>query len=191
MKSAPSCIKCSTPLPVEHLNSGELLPCPSCATPFRVEVFPAFFREAAKGASGEALLIDSEASCFYHAQKRAAVVCSTCGRFLCALCDVELDGAHYCPGCLEAGKDQGKIAAIDNTRHLYDTLALQLAILGLVIFYFSPFTAPMAIYFAWKHRRAPSSIIRNPSKWRWILAIILGVLQLLGWLALVGFLLTR
>src|SRR5687767_9158321 len=98
-KAGPTCGKCRTPLPDEFINADELLPCPSCATGVRTHLFPAFFREAAKGTSGEAVGGESEAGCFYHAEKRASVVCGSCGRYLCALCDMELDGAHYCPSC--------------------------------------------------------------------------------------------
>jgi hypothetical protein len=191
MKAAPSCTKCSTPAPAEFINSGRYQACPKCASLLRIEVFPAYFREEAKGSSGEALLIDSEASCFYHPQKRAAVVCASCGRFLCSLCDLELDGGHYCANCVEVAKEKGKIAAIENTRRLYDTLAVQLSLAGLLIFYFSPVTAPCAIYFAIKHWNTPSSIVRGPSKWRQVTAIVLSSLQLIGWVAVIGFFLTR
>jgi len=190
MKAAPSCTKCSTPLPADLFNSGEYLACLQCNSQLRVEILPAYFREEQKGSAGEALLIDSEASCFYHQQKKAAVVCSSCGRFLCALCDIELDNAHYCSNCLEVAKEKGKLAAIENTRRLYDTLALQLALVGF-IFYFALFTAPLAIYFAVKHWKTPSSVVRGPSKWRQITAIIIASIQLIGVLVLIGFLVTR
>ena len=83
IKAPPACSKCWTPLPADFLNVEEYRACPSCASMVRLEVFPAYFRETAKGSAGEALLADTEASCFYHPQKRASVVCSECGRFLC------------------------------------------------------------------------------------------------------------
>src|SRR5688572_25118384 len=99
MNAAPSCSKCATPLPLEYLNAPDLQPCTSCGAEVRAEIYPAFFRETAVGSAGEVLVVDSEASCFYHLQKRASVVCGSCGRFLCALCDVELEGKHFCPDC--------------------------------------------------------------------------------------------
>lgn len=185
MKAAPSCSKCSTLLPPDFINSGEFVECPICSSPVRVELFPAYFRELAKGSAGEALVIDTEASCFYHPQKKASVVCASCGRFLCALCDLELEGAHYCSSCLETAKEKGKIATIENRRHLYDDIALLLSLGGILIFYFSPVTAPISIYLAVKHWKKPTSIVRRQSKWRFITAIVLSSLQLLGWLALI------
>ena len=83
IKAPPACSKCWTPLPADFLNIEEYRACPSCAAMVRLEVFPAHFRETAKGSAGEALLADTEASCFYHPQKRASVVCSECGRVFC------------------------------------------------------------------------------------------------------------
>jgi hypothetical protein len=190
MKAAPTCTKCSTQIPADYFNSGQYLPCLQCGSELRTEILPAYFREEAKGSSGEALLIDSEASCFYHPQKRAAVICSSCGRFLCALCDLELDNAHYCSNCLEVAKNKGKIAGIENTRRLYDTLALQVALLGFIV-YFTLFTAPFAIYLAVKHWNTPSSVVRRQSKWRQVSAIIIASLQLIGALIATGLILTR
>ena len=48
------------------------------------------------GRSGERILVEGEAACFYHAEKRATVACSACGRFLCALCDLDFSDHHFC-----------------------------------------------------------------------------------------------
>src|SRR3954469_16228717 len=174
IKAPPACTKCWTPLPADFLNIEEYRACPTCAAMVRLEVFPAYFRETTKGSAGEALLADTEASCFYHPQKRAAVVCSECGRFLCSLCDLELDGKHFCASCLEAAKEKNKIASIENRRQLYDVMALQIVLLGFLIPYFSIVTAPTALYFAIKHWKTPSSIVRKgPSRGRLIAAIVL------------------
>jgi hypothetical protein len=190
-RTAPACTKCSTPIPAEFVNTGKLQACPGCDAPLLLEVFPAAFRETAKGQGGEALLADTEASCFYHPAKRAAVVCAGCGRFLCSLCDLELEGAHYCATCLQAAQEKNKIASIENRRTLYDVIVFQLGLVGLLIFYFSPFTAPAAIYLTVKHWRSPQSIVRKRSRWRMIVGVSIAVLQLLGWLALAGYLITR
>ena len=190
-KAPPACTKCWTPLSAELLNVDDYRACPACASMVRVEVFPAYFREIAKGSAGEALLADTEASCFYHPQKRAAVVCSECGRYLCSLCDLDLEGKHFCAGCLESAKEKNKIASIENRRQLYDELALTLVGLGILIPYFAIVTAPLGIYFSIKHWNKPRSIVRKPRKIRFILAITLASLQILAVLALIGFFLTR
>src|SRR5437016_10234951 len=101
------CPRCKAPLAETVFNQARFVPCPACASPLQVEVFPAFFRPITVGRDGEALLVDTESSCFYHPQKKASVPCDACGRFLCALCDCELHGQHYCPTCLETGRKKG------------------------------------------------------------------------------------
>jgi len=169
------------------VNRGELVPCPVCASPLQVEIFPAFFRPIESGRSGDAVLVESEANCFYHPQKKAVIPCEGCGRFLCVLCDCELRGQHFCPQCLEIGKKKGKIRSLENERTLYDSIALGLAVVPLLIFYLTIFTAPMALYVAIRYWHAPRSIVHR-TKVRLVFAIIFASLQLIGWLVAILFL---
>jgi hypothetical protein len=141
---------------------------------------PALLRKPPDLKPGALLKIDIEAGCFYHPQKKAAVHCSACGRFLCALCDVELNGRHFCMSCLESGKSQHKIRNLENERVLYDDIALMVAFFPLLIFYITIFTAPAALFIAIKHWKSPSSIIPR-TKIRFVAAILLSVLQIAGW----------
>jgi hypothetical protein len=178
--AAPPCSKCGAPLNDSLLNQTNLLPCNGCQSLLQVEVFPAYFRRAAAAETGEIVLIDGESSCFYHSNKRAVIPCSSCGRFVCALCDCELNGEHFCPACLEKGKTRGKIKNLDSHRIVYDTIALSLVILPVitVIFWFMMiFTAPMALFVAVRYWNAPRSIIHR-TKIRYILAIIFATLEL-------------
>src|SRR5437763_12452377 len=122
--SSVLCPKCKTPLPAMVLNQLDLTPCPACSVPLQVEIFPALFRRAAAGRDGEAVLVETESTCFYHPQKKAVLPCEACGRFLCVLCDCELHGKHYCPACLEVGRKKRKIKSLETERTLYDSLAL-------------------------------------------------------------------
>ena len=81
----------------------------------------------ATGSIGEAIVVEGEAACFYHPGKRATVPCGVCGRFLCALCDLELNGRHVCPACLETSRRKGDLRNLDTRRMLYDSAALSLA----------------------------------------------------------------
>lgn len=89
-------------------NQPELSPCPACGVPLQIEVFPALFRGRSVGQSGETIMIEGEASCFYHPQKKAVLPCQGCGRFLCALCDCEFNGQHFCPACWKPEKPRAK-----------------------------------------------------------------------------------
>ncbi len=182
-----TCTRCKAFLLGEVFNTPDLVPCPSCGAAVRVDVFPAFFRGPAPGLAGENVLTEGESSCFYHPQKKAVVPCEACGRFLCALCDCELNGQHLCPTCLETGKTKGKLKNLQNRRTLYDNLALALAVFPLLIFYFTIVTAPMAIYIAIRHWNTPSSIIPR-TKIRYIIALALASLEIVGWVVLIYFL---
>src|SRR5947209_7072732 len=121
-----ACGKCKTPLVETIFNLEDLASCPACGSRLQIQVFPALFRRLAPGRSGEAVMEESEASCFYHPQKKAVLPCEGCGRFLCALCDCELNGRHLCPSCLEGGRKKKKIKSLENHRVLYDSAALAL-----------------------------------------------------------------
>jgi hypothetical protein len=174
------CTKCNRPLTEGVINLAELTPCPSCGAPLQVEVFPALFRPAAPAHHAERLMVEGESSCFYHPQKKAILPCQSCGRFLCALCDCELRGEHFCPACLEVGRQKGKIKLLENQRTLYDGIALSLAVVPMLIFYFTIITAPLALFLAIRHWNAPRSIVHR-TKIRFVFAIILASLQILGW----------
>src|SRR6266446_3552655 len=123
-----SCTRCHTPVPESFFNHAAPAPCPGCGSPLEVEIFPALFRQIAEGKSGETILVEGEASCFYHPQKRAVIPCASCGRFLCALCDVELNNEHLCPVCLETGRRKGNLTQLESKRMLYDSTALMLSV---------------------------------------------------------------
>jgi hypothetical protein len=180
MNSPVQCPKCRASLWEGIFNQPELSPCPACGVPLQVEIFPALFRKINPGPSAEAVLVEGESSCFYHPQKKAVLPCDGCGRFVCALCDCQLNGQHFCPACLETGRTKGKIKGLDNQRMLYDSIALSLAIYPLLIFYFTLITAPMALFIAIRYWRSPPSLVHR-SKIRFVAAIILSSLQIAGW----------
>jgi hypothetical protein len=177
-----ACPRCRTPLRLAQLNTGLPEVCPGCRTPTLVDVFPALLRPLPTGAQAETIVVEGEASCFYHPQKRAAAHCTSCGRFLCALCDIELNGRHLCPGCLETGQRKGNLSELENRRTLYDSAALSVALVGpiLTCFVGSIVTAPVAIGLAlWSWKR-PGSILPR-THLRSVLAIGLGVLEVGAW----------
>jgi hypothetical protein len=118
------------------------------------------------------------------------VPCGGCGRFLCALCDCEFGAQHFCPACLEAGKSKGKIKALENERSRYDSIALGLAVLPIVFFYFTIVTAPVALYVAIRYWNKSHSLV-HATRIRLVLALILSLLQIGGWGAFFIYLATR
>jgi hypothetical protein len=187
------CPACHTELIRAVALHSDFAPCPACGATLRFCIFPAVNRPRAVGRSGETIMVEGESSCFYHPQKKAVLPCDGCGRFVCALCDCPLNGQHYCPTCLEAGRSKGKIKSLDNQRTLYDHLALALALYPLLtIFgiYFTLITGPAALYIAIRYWKAPPSLVHH-NRIRFVFALILASLQIGGWLTLFIVLATR
>lgn len=178
------CPSCRAPLPTAALGAPGFEDCDGCRTRLRVRLFPAAFRSRA--ASSGVVAAPDDATCFFHSTKRAAVPCDGCGRFLCPLCDLELAGQHLCPECAsrrtaDAGEDR-----FVRERTLWDSLALALAIYPMLMFYFTIFTAPAALFLSIRHWRSPGSLVPR-SRVRFVLAILIALAQLGGWVALIGF----
>lgn len=184
------CPKCRTALLDGVFNRGEFSPCPSCATPVQVEVYPAMFRQQAKGSAGEFILTEGEAGCFYHPKKKAVLPCDACGRFLCALCDCEHQGKHFCPSCLETGRTKGKVKSLENTRIRYDNIAVALALYPILIFYLTIITAPVTVFVVLRYWKSPRGLAQ-PSSVRFVVAMVIAALQLAGWTVLIIALVTR
>ncbi|MFC1498484.1 hypothetical protein ACFLS1_08460 [Verrucomicrobiota bacterium] len=174
------CPKCKVVLPPEVFNTPELTSCPFCSAGMHASVFPAFCKGIGKGQSGDLLLDNENASCFYHSSKKAATTCENCGRFLCSLCDVVLQNRHLCPGCIEKGKGKGKLKNINKGQFLYDDMALALAILPLLFWPSTIITALITIYVAIRYWKTPLSVLPR-TKIRFVFAILIASLEIIGW----------
>ena len=174
--SAICCTKCQTPLGPEHFNHDHMAPCRRCGAFVQAAVFPALLKPDAPPARGQMLLTDDEASCFHHPRKQASVACDGCGRFLCALCDIEMGGRHLCPSCIERGaSDDDSGGAIgDDRRVLYDGLALFLSVVPAVV------TPMVSLFLAVRYWREPLSVVHR-TRVRWYLAVMFSVVQLVFW----------
>ena len=174
------CPHCGVPLPESDTNSGAMAPCPTCRQWVEAYAFPALLRPVGQGDRGQAVVFDEESSCFYHPKKKAEVPCEHCGRFLCSLCAVDVAGKPYCSACIAAGAhaDGWSVEAREFTR--YDIVALWIAVLPLIFVFPTIISAPIALYVAVRHWRAPTGLVRR-RRWRSVMAILVSCLTLLGW----------
>ena len=175
-----SCTRCKTPFGAETVNTFALVPCPTCNTPVRADVYPAIFRKLPFGHSGDLVQTEQESGCFYHPAKKAVVACSACGRFLCALCDVDFNNQHLCPMCLEKGKTKRKIKNLENHRVCYDKIALFVALISMLFIWPTLVSAPIVLFMVIRYWNAPRSIIPR-TKIRFILAFGIACLQIGVW----------
>lgn len=121
-------------------------------------------------------MMEGEATCFYHAKKRAQVPCDECGRFLCAVCDLEVNGRHLCPQCLETGAKKGKVQSLERGRFRWDQVISTLLVLPLISCGFLlPLTSLAALVLVvWKWK-SPPSLVHNTR----LSLIVCGVLALI------------
>jgi len=180
MSPVVACPSCQNSLPGALCNTGSIAHCPACDDGIQIEVFPAFFRPITAGPSAETLLEEGVSSCFYHEQKKAVVPCDACGRFLCALCDLDFNGRHLCPACLQSAKKKGSLPELENRRTIYDSAALSTALLPLLIWPVTLITAPVAIVLAILSFFRPSSLVPRTRVRAW-LALVFGLLETGGW----------
>ena len=181
-----NCEICDTRIDTDRINSGEFSPCPQCGTRTRTDIFPAAVRKEQAGPSVR-VVVDDEAGCYYHPSKKAVISCASCGRFLCELCDIEMDGKHICFPCMESGQQKNKFNDLETYRFLYDSLALWLCVLPfitVVFFWLSAVTAPIALYMTIRHWNSKGSIAPRGRRWRSVLALVLSLAQIGGWIGI-------
>jgi hypothetical protein len=176
------CPKCSLSLETSYFGPGTWVECPACRSLISAIVFPAMANppEAVTSASGERA-IEGEAVCFFHPEKRAAVSCQRCGRFLCALCDVPFGGKHLCPSCL----DSAKLPDLLNRRLVWGHLARIIGIwpiFGLFVcfpFWFMIFaTGPAAIFVALWGWKKPPSLVHGYRHGSAVVGLVGGLIQI-------------
>jgi hypothetical protein len=176
-----ACPNCHTIQSIEAVNTGRMTPCPQCRKVLRIDVFNAFLRKDEPEAAEQSTLALGQAECFYHPGQLAIVACVSCGRLLCSVCQVELEGRNLCMACLQAGRDKRKIVAMQNRHVRYDEIAMMLAFWPALFIFPTLLTAPAAIYYALRHFRTPSPVL--PKAWaRNIVALLLAGAQMIGWI---------
>lgn len=169
------CQRCFTALP--H-SSREEVRCTRCGARARLALFPALLKPPEISRAGESLMVDGQTSCFYHPEKAAVLPCETCGRFLCALCDIELGDRHVCPACLGSDESEAR-KGLDAERSLPDNIALDLSLLPIIplFWWVAPFTAPMVLFICVRYWNSETSLVRS-GRWRFIVALLLAGTEL-------------
>jgi hypothetical protein len=168
-------------LPLWELATADAAACTSCGSRNTVRVFPTLFAAPAAPQLPEAAL-EGEAACFDHPAKRAVAACHQCGRFMCPLCSVEFDGQVWCPSCVAAGRGPRKAIVLDPSRTLYDSIALAVPILSLLIMWpVTVITGPATLVFSAMEWKRPLSLVRR-SRWRFVVAILISFAETAAWL---------
>jgi hypothetical protein len=144
-----------------------------------VTAFQKFLSDYRGGREAESVHSQSEASCFYHSDKRAEQECSYCGRLLCGLCDLALHDQHLCPSCFEKGRDSQDLEILKKGYTHYDRMALNMTV-GLFLFSAIPIMGIIAalisvtvlVVMIRKYKQAPASLLPR-RRWRFFLAVLI------------------
>lgn len=150
--------------------------CPFCQKRLQIRFWPVALQN-----SNAATAMPEQATCFFHPDKAYQACCQRCGRFVCALCDLQLGAEHVCPTCFERGRaGSGTDIAKAEWRHrdvLYDSIALSIG-WGWILFWPTIVVAlPAAIFLHVKYRKAPRQYLIPRSGWRFWFAYV-GILWL-------------
>ncbi|HYH08739.1 MAG TPA: hypothetical protein VEK11_16925 [Thermoanaerobaculia bacterium] len=182
----PQCPHCDVTLSNSLLRTGTMT-CPSCDSAFEATVFhPPEHRVTAPtlvNAGPEA-----GSACANHARNVAVASCQRCGLFICSLCEMNIGTGTYCPSCFDRVRSEGSLQAAPTRYRDYSTMGITAVLAGFLLsfmFLSVPFGA-VGIYYAIKGRRQRRE--RGGSTVGPIVVLIVAILEVLGGLALIGFL---
>jgi hypothetical protein len=158
---AVTCPHCSVDIPADSGWQS----CPYCQKWLQIRVWPIVRQN-----NNAATALSDQATCFFHPDKAFQACCHRCGRFVCALCDLQLGAEHVCPTCFERGRaDSGLEPSKAEWRYrdvLYDSIALTVG-WGWILFWPVIVAAiPTVIVLHVKYRKAPRSYLIPRSGWR-------------------------
>jgi hypothetical protein len=139
--------------------------CAFCDKRLQIRVWPVV-RQSANAVSA----MPEQATCFFHPEKAFQACCQRCGRFVCALCDLQLGAEHVCPTCFERGRaDSGLNSGKAEWRHrdvLYDSIAVTIGWGWILVWPAFIAAIPAVIVLHVKYRKAPGSYLIPRSGWR-------------------------
>ena len=181
---AVPCNSCSKPLPEWELTAGERSVCPDCNTEHQTRIFPAALRKESSLSVETAA--EGEATCFDHPSSRAVAACSNCGAFVCQLCLVEAGAGVLCPRCVATGVSKPAQKDAGSRRVAYDSMALTVALAPLILFPFTIFGGPTAVFLTFRYWKRPLPLLHR-NRWRFVVAAIVGILEAIGWIWLIAY----
>ena len=159
-----ACPSCGADLTPMETPSG-WQSCLYCEKRLQIRVWPVVRQNISAVAA-----FSDQATCFFHPDKAFQACCQRCGRFMCALCDLQLGAEHVCPTCFERGHaDSGAEASKAEWRHrdvLYDSIAVTIGWCWILLWPLIFAAIPAAIVLHVKFRKAPRSYLIPRSGWR-------------------------
>ena len=168
--SAVPCPSCGGDVaPIETETGWQL--CPSCTKQLQICLWP-----VARQNGNAAAALSDQATCFFHPDKAFQACCQRCGRFVCALCDLQLGAEHVCPACFERGRGDSDVeAGKAEWRYrdvLYDSIAFTVGWAWILFWPVIVAAIPTVIVLHVKYRKAPRAYLIPRSGWRFWAAYV-------------------
>ena len=166
-----ACPRCHGIIANDAVETGDIL-CPHCNRPFSLVTFTPPARSLYVVRAGEEGP-ESAGSCANHPRNAAIGNCDRCGIVMCALCEMQLEGSHYCPLCFERVIRDGGTDLVSEFPD-YAGRARIAARLSIVTFFFGIPLGFGAIYYAVKamRNRSISGVPKSGLVWSIILGVI-------------------
>ena len=183
--TGPQCPHCSVALTKDWVRTGTII-CPYCSLSFVATAFDPPQRKPRTVAVVESCPEGANA-CANHPGNAAVTSCQRCGLFVCSLCDMNIGDGSLCPACFDRVRAEGALRGAA-TRYLdYGSMARLSALAG-VIFSFLFLGIPigaLTVYYARKGAKQRREDGDSAAGMMFIL--IVGILEILAGLSLVGF----
>lgn len=178
----PECPACNAPLEANELRAGAMQ-CPHCrrffeATPFHPrEQRHAAVQVVTETPEGVA------AACANHARNAAVTSCGRCGLFICALCEMPVGDATYCPSCFDRVRNEGTSTGVGSRYRDFATMAVSAAVFGVPCTLFV-FPGALAVY--WAYKGMQQRRMEGLPRWGMVVTMIVGILEVAAGLSWIG-----
>ena len=186
-----TCPRCSAPLTTPVFSNKSGSSCTYCGLKITGRLFPRFFKPSEEKPTNHDISSENESSCFFHPDKLAVSHCAECGRFLCALCELNIQDRIICPTCLDNLDKEKKVKTFTNRVTYWDSIVMSLAILPMLIWPFTFITAPLTLILIWKHFKDNRHHIIPRNRWRFYFAGLVAGTQIMGWAIFIAALVKR
>jgi hypothetical protein len=185
MQTGPVCPYCSKPTVPQDRNDGGVT-CRGCRKTYRAEFFspPASKADVVMPSVGA---LQETAPCAKHEKNASVANCERCGCFMCALCKIDADGQTLCPPCFERLSDEGALSSTRKSFRNYSGIASSTLAIGLLICFIMPICGGVGLHYTVQGLKAKRGEGDTEGLVGLYTLLVLSVLELLGGLALVGF----
>ena len=178
------CSACGHAMALPNEVGAADLSCGHCSAITRFWLFPALFRPR-KSAEAQLIVDEGHSSCMNHPDKKATTVCDGCGKYLCALCDIDWAGEHLCSTCIEHRRDGANNELKTEYIH-YDRIVFAMAVVSMFLYFFGVIVAPIALYIGWRYWKETWRPVPY-RKWGMIFSIILSFIVMAIWCSVFAF----